>query len=725
MRLQVASLVRNPRIADSVGLVERIRRKLLPVRPYLLDELLRRLLVLPLVDAEFRIVQTPLDELRLEFVHDVHELLAHRLAELVRLAAGEPGEKARKQHHLFLIHGDAVRVLQVLLHQRMVVGDRLPALLAVDEGRNVVHRARAVERVHCDEVRKPLRLKGDEPLLHAVGFELEQTGRLAASEKLVCLPVVVGDLVGVDVYSVELLDERNALLLDRKGLEAEKVHLEKADRLHEMSVVLRGEKRFAGGRHHRQRVDERIARDDDAAGVHAGLADRTVEAHRTLHELLDRPFVAGNDNILDRHAVYRGLKVCAFRERPGACLLVLAESLLEGDLRGVRNEAGKLVGLRERILHHTRNVLDRALRRHLSERHDVRNMILTVLLGDVFKHPAAPRVVEVDVDVGHGYPVGIEEAFEEQVVLERIYVRDAERVRHGCAGGGTASGPHPHAHVARGGDVVVHDEEVSGEAHRADRVQLELDAVDRLLRKILAPALSGSLPHERREILGLELDAYRLVVSAELLHAPFRIHPLKRGLVVLLAKALLRAEGLGDVELRHDWIGIEPVLLDHLRDFDRVLQEFRILGEYLRHLLFRLEPLLARIHETPLLRRLVVIVDLRRVAHLLSGGKAEKHVVRIVVIRVEEVDVVRGDYAHVEPLRKFYDALRDDPLAVEYAVRGAVHFGPYLRLVLHDLEREVVAEKILVPLHRILRLVHATGGYEPCNLAGKACRRAV
>ena len=47
-----------------------------------LGGLLRRLLVLPLVDAELRIFETALDELRLQLVHDVHELLAHGLAEL-------------------------------------------------------------------------------------------------------------------------------------------------------------------------------------------------------------------------------------------------------------------------------------------------------------------------------------------------------------------------------------------------------------------------------------------------------------------------------------------------------------------------------------------------------------------------------------------------------------------------------------------------------------------
>ena len=155
----------------------------------------------------------------------------------------------------------------------MVVGDRLPALLAVYEGRNVVHRTRAVKRVHCDEVGKPFRLKGDEPLLHAVGFELEKARGFAASEKLVRFLVIVGNRVGINVDSVELLYERNALLLHRQRLETEKVHLEEAYRLHEVSVILRGKKRFACRRHHGERIDKRVARNDDAARMDARLTD--------------------------------------------------------------------------------------------------------------------------------------------------------------------------------------------------------------------------------------------------------------------------------------------------------------------------------------------------------------------------------------------------------------------------------------------------------------------
>ena len=75
----------------------------------------------------------------------------------------------------------------------------------------------------------------------------------------------------------------------------------------------------------------------------------------------------------------------------------------------------------------------------VSEGDDLRDAIAAVLLVDVLDDLAAAPHAKVDVDVGHADPFGIQEAFEQQVVLERIDVRDAEDVRGEGAGGGAAS----------------------------------------------------------------------------------------------------------------------------------------------------------------------------------------------------------------------------------------------------------------------------------------------
>ena len=224
----------------------------------------------------------------------------------------------------------------------------------------------------------------------------------------------------------------------------------------------------------------------------------------------------------------------------------------------------------------------------------------------VVEHALAPGVVEVDVDVGHGDAVGVEEPLEEEIVLERIDVGDPKRVGHRRAGRRAAPRPHPHpALLARGADVVADDEEVAGEAHQLDRPELELEPRADVVRQRVAPAFRRARPDERGEVVRLELHPQHLVVAAEPLEVASLVLVelgLQRVRAEPLRVVLLAAEGRRNRELRHDRRTVEPVLLDPLGDLERVRHHLRTLGEQRRHLVRRLEVLLAGVHEALLVR---------------------------------------------------------------------------------------------------------------------------
>ena len=68
--------------------------------------------------------------------------------------------------------------------------DGLLAVLAVDVGRDVVHRAGAVERHHGDDVLEAVGLQPLEALAHARAFQLEHADRVGLGQQLVGLAVV-------------------------------------------------------------------------------------------------------------------------------------------------------------------------------------------------------------------------------------------------------------------------------------------------------------------------------------------------------------------------------------------------------------------------------------------------------------------------------------------------------------------------------------------------------
>src|SRR5439155_24786374 len=124
-------------------------------------------------------------------------------------------------------------------------------------------------------------------------------------------------------------------------------------------------------------------------------------------------------------------------------------------------QLGDPVGLGEREVEHAPDVLDRLLPLERPERDDLRDAVRAVLLPHVAYDLVAPDEAEVDVDVGQRAALGIQEALEQEPVLDRVEVRDAERPRDETARRRAASRPHGDALVLRPVDEVGDDQEVA------------------------------------------------------------------------------------------------------------------------------------------------------------------------------------------------------------------------------------------------------------------------
>jgi hypothetical protein len=103
-------------------------------------------------------------------------------------------------------------------------------------------------------------------------------------------------------------------------------------------------------------------------------------------------------------------------------------------------------------------------------------LVFAVLLGDVRDDRSRRSMQKSTSKSGMRHALGVQEALEEQAVGERIEVGDAHRVRDERAGAGAAARPHRDAVLLGVGDEVPHDEEVPGELHLADDVELDLEA---------------------------------------------------------------------------------------------------------------------------------------------------------------------------------------------------------------------------------------------------------
>ena len=149
VRLQVGGLVGDQPVAGGVGLVEAVALERLERLEDRVDDVR--------LDAALGRLG---DELLLLGPEHGRLLLADRVAQRVRLGAGEPAEGDGRGHDVLLVDEDPVGLLQVRLEQRVEVGHRLLAVLAPDVGRDVVHRARAGRARPSRRGRRPMSAGG-------------------------------------------------------------------------------------------------------------------------------------------------------------------------------------------------------------------------------------------------------------------------------------------------------------------------------------------------------------------------------------------------------------------------------------------------------------------------------------------------------------------------------------------------------------------------------------
>ena len=470
-------------------------------------------------------------------------LAAHRPPQPLGLAGAKAGEGHRHLEHLVLEDDRAQRVAQHRLQHRMLVGHleiRVGAqrLAPLDVGmhRAAHDRPRAHQRHLHGDVVEVLGARALEHLHLRARLDLEDPHRLRVLDAVVDLGVVVGDARQVDALAAHAFDLDHAALDGGEHPQAEQVDLQKAGVAAGVLVPLHHLAALHRGGLHRAEVDQGLGRDDhparvlgavagQAPGV-AGQLDQGVPARRAL----PAPVALGH-LLLDVVAVLPGV------DRPGQAL----------DLPG--RQAERLGEVAHRRAH-----LEGRVGGHQ------RAAVAPVAVVHAGDQDVADVAREVEVDVGQRGDLVVEKAAQQQLVGDRVDVREAGEVADDR---GHARAPPPPrrqqaprglrpahlaGHLARQLEHVAVQQEEARQAEMADHPQLLLQARLRVGAAGIAlldlePAQLGELAvgvgilRARvavAQVLG-QVEAQALGQQAALLH---------RALV--LAKALGHALGWGE-----------------------------------------------------------------------------------------------------------------------------------------------------------------------------------
>ncbi len=274
-----------------------------------------------------------------------------------------------------------------------------------------------------------------------------------------------------------------------------------------------------------------------------------------------------------------------------------------------RNELGDAVTEGVAQIEHPPDVAHRGARGHGAEGGDLRYRIHAVLLLHIIDDAVAVLLAEVDVEVGHRHPLRVEKALEQQRVLQRVEVGDAQAVRHQRARARTPSRPHRAAVVLGPVDEVGHDEEVALEAHLGDDAQL-----------VLQPLLIARAG--RFALVGLRIE-----------HGQPLLQPVLR----LLAEELGGGQSLRRGEQRQLRFAQIEHQIAALGNRHGVGQRRRHIGKQRLHLGLRLEILLGS-----------ELALAARVAQGFALGDAHPRFVGIEVVGLEELHRVRCHHGQTQ-----------------------------------------------------------------------------
>jgi hypothetical protein len=457
-----------------------------------------------------------------------------------------------------------------------------------------------------------LRLQAAQQVAHAARFQLEDADRLRAAEQVERRAVVQREVRHVDRDAVVALDETRGLVEHGHRAQPEEVHLEEPGLLARAHVPLRRDFVLVRAEH-RHVIGQRPGRDQDAGGVHRRVARHALEPARAADQLAVL-VVAGGQRL----------------EVPDAL-----DRLVERDAELVRHELRDAVALGERHPEHARDVADHRLRLHAAERDDLAHRARAVLGAHVLDHLAAAGVLEVEVDVGHRHALGIEETLEDEPVLDRVDVGDAQAVGDQRPRHRAAARPDADLLAARVMDEVAHDQEVRGEAELRDHAELVLEPLPELGRHLPVAIGQPGFREPAEERFGRRL--------------PLRQRE-DRQLVLVF-----------EVEVAE------------VGDRARLRQRGRQLAaEQPPHLLLRLEEHL-----------LALVTQALRIVDRLPVPDREQHVVRLGIARVQVVEVVRHHERDPRRLRH-----------VDHAAAGGELVGDVV--VLHLEEEVALAEDVAV-----------------------------
>ena len=155
-----------------------------------------------------------------------------------------------------------------------------------------------------------------------------------------------------------------------------------------------------------------------------------------------------------------------------AQLFVIGERFLERDTDLEWDELRNSIHIPVRVPEDTTDIPDDCARGHGPERNNLRDAIATITRRDVVDDPITALDAKVDIEIRHRDTLGVQKSLEQQIVGDRVQIRNAQRIGHERTRTRSATWADWNVIFPCPSDEVSDDQKVTFEAHAADCLEL-------------------------------------------------------------------------------------------------------------------------------------------------------------------------------------------------------------------------------------------------------------
>ena len=506
-----------------MGFVEGVLGKV----DHLIENFIRHLLGNPPIDTAFHsFFLVAVHEILPLFRHHIALFLGHGTADQVTSSQRVAGQFHNDLHYLLLVDDTAVGGGQDTFQLRTIIADFGLISLSFNVFGNKIHGTRPVQGNARDDIFQVSGLELLHEGFHPGAFKLEHTLRFPLADHLVHFRVVIGNLVNGEGIPDPLSDHPLCVLDYRQSPETQEIHLEQTQFLDRRHGKL-GRNYIVGSPGKGNKFIQRPGTDHDTRRVDGSMPWKSLQPHGHVDQIF--------------HCLIRFISLPQVR--------VHGQGLPDRDSQFHGDHLCHRIRLGVREIKHPAHIPHCHAGSHGSEGDDLHHPVLAVLLINVIDHLLPSLVAEVDIDIRHGDTLRIQETLKDQLIPDRIDIRDLQTVGHDTPRSRSPAGAHSNPPAPGKMNKIPDDQKIIHITHAADRVQF-----------IIQP--------------GLQFFTHGLAVTAA---DPFLAQTAQIRKCIIAFRYIIG---------RHFLLSENDLHIASLRDLVGVLQSFRRIGEDRPHLFF-------------------------------------------------------------------------------------------------------------------------------------------